>query len=345
MAGPQVIEVDYFDGRSSRRQAATLAFDNGAVVVAGEFGRRTAALDTVEICEGAAGGIATLQFPDGALCEIRDGAAFAARLAAAGIAASAVTGAERRWHWALAALAGAVLAIAAGYAYVLPWMAGALAPMIPDQVTQSISGAVLEGLDARLLAPSTLPQERQQALAARVAALAGAGGLPPYRLLFRAGPAVGPNAFALPGGDVVVLDELVAVARRDEDVVAVVAHELGHLRYRHGMRQLLQSSVVSFIVGVYLGDVSSIAAGLAALVLDSRYSRKFELEADAYAGQLLLATPAALDPLIEMLQRLEQAHDRRRAAEKGALVDAAGLLSSHPDTAARIAALRAMARR
>ena len=78
-----MIEVDYFDGRSSRRQAATLGFDNGAVVVAGEFGRRSAALDTVEICEGAGGGASTLQFPDGALCEIRDSAAFAAQLAAA----------------------------------------------------------------------------------------------------------------------------------------------------------------------------------------------------------------------------------------------------------------------
>ncbi len=339
-----MIAVDYFDGRSSRRQAATLGFENGAAVVAGEFGRRSAALDTVEICEGADGGASTLQFPDGALCEIRDSAAFAAQFAAAGIAASAVTGAERRWHWALAALAGAVLVIAAGYAFVLPWMAEVLAPRIPDQVTQSISGAVLEGLDARLLAPSKLPQERQRALAAKVAALAGPGGLPPHRLLFRAGPAVGPNAFALPGGDVVVLDELQALAQRDEDVVAVVAHELGHLRYRHGMRQLLQSSVVSFIVGVYLGDVSSVAAGLTALLLDSRYSRKFELEADAYAGKLLLAKPASLDPLIDMLQRLEEAHDRRRAADKGALFDAAGLLSSHPDTAARIAALRAMAR-
>jgi Zn-dependent protease with chaperone function len=213
-------------------------------------------------------------------------------------------------------------------------------------VTQEISKSVLAGLDGNVLAPSKLPQQRRQELAGKVAALGAAGHtLPPYRLLFRSGPAIGPNAFALPGGDVVVLDELVALAGRDADVVAVVAHELGHLHHLHGIRQMIQSSVVSFVVGVYLGDVSSVVAGLTALVLDSRYSRKFELEADAHAATLLLATPASVDPLIDMLQRLEAAHAKRGGADRESPPDAASLLSSHPDTAARIAALRAIARR
>ena len=341
-----MIAADYFDGRSSRRQPVSLGVQGGMLVVEGEFGRRSAPLDQVEIDAGADAGPSTIRFADGALCEIRDGAAFVAMLDGAGQRGSVVTRAEHRWSWALATLAGVALVIAAIYAYVLPWVAERLAPRIPQAVTQAISKSVLTGLDGNVLAPSKLPPQRQREIADRVAALGATGhGLPPYRLLFRSGPAIGPNAFALPGGDVVVLDELVALAGRDEDVVAVVAHELGHLYYLHGIRQMIQSSVVSFVVGIYLGDVSSVVAGLTALVLDSRYSRKFELEADAYAATLLLATPASVDPLIDMLQRLDAAHAKRRGADAEQPGNASSLLSSHPDTVARIAALRAIARR
>lgn len=339
-----MVAADYFDGRSSRRHPARLDLRGDTVVVEGEFGSRSAALAAVEICSGTGQTPGTLRFADGAMCEIRDSAAWAAELAGAGIGAGAVASAERHWHWALAALAGAVLIVAAIYAYALPWLAQRLAPAIPQAATQAISDAVLQGLDARLLAPSKTSPQRQQEIAARVVALAGPGQLPAHRLLFRAGPALGPNAFALPGGDVVVLDELLALAKRDEDVVAVVAHELGHLRHHHGMRQLLQSAVVSFVVGVYLGDISTVVAGLTTLLLESRYSREFELEADAYAGRLLLATPASLEPLIDMLLRLDAAHAKSRAADRGWLSGAGDLLSSHPDTAGRVAALQAMRR-
>lgn len=339
-----MIAADYFDGRSSRRQPARLGLRGDTVMVEGEFGHRSAALDAVEICTGAERTPSTIRFADGAICEIRDSAAWAAELAGAGIGVGAVASAERHWHWALAALAGAVLIVAAIYAYALPWIARQLAPTIPQAATQSISDAVLKGLDARLLAPSKTSPQRQQEIAAKVAALAGPGQLPAHRLLFRASPTLGANAFALPGGDVVVLDELLALARRDEDVVAVVAHELGHLRHHHGMRQLLQSAVVSFVVGVYLGDISTVVAGLTTLLLESRYSREFELEADAYAGRLLLATPASLDPLIDMLLRLDAAHAKSRAADRGGRFGVGDLLSSHPDTAGRVSALRATKR-
>lgn len=339
-----MIAVDYFDGRSSRRHPATLACCDGTLVVAGEFGRRRAALAAVAIDRGTGQGLCSIRFADGALCEIQDGAALAAELAGARLGASPVAHAERHWRWALGALAGSVLLIAAIYVYALPWIAAVLAPAVPEATAQSISEAVLNSLDAQLLTPSKTPPQRQHEITAKVAALAGPGGLPMHRLLFRAAPAIGPNAFALPGGDVVVLDELLTLAKRDEDVVAVVAHELGHLRHRHGLRQLMQSTVVSFVVGVYLGDVSTVAAGLTALVLESRYSREFELEADAFAGRLLLATPTSVEPLIDMLKRLEEARAGSHADRVGRF-GASDLLSSHPDTVARINALRALAGR
>ena len=341
-----MLAAGYFDGRSSRRHEVALAIRDGRVLVAGDFGQRSWALAEVDISRSGGRGPCTLRFSDGALCELVDDAALAAELAAAGVVDSAVAHAEGRWRWALGALAGAVVLIAAAYVYALPWLAERLAPAIPDAVTAAISSAALQGLDSQVLTPSKLTLQRQQEIAAQVAALAtGPGSLPPYRLQFRSAPRIGANAFALPGGEVIILDELLALAKRDEEVIAVVAHELGHLHYHHGMRQLIQSTVVSVAAAVYLGDVSTLVAGLTALVLESRYSRQFELEADAYAGRLLLATPAALEPLIAMLGRLDDAHDKARGSARGSAGAGSDLLSSHPDSEERIRALREMARR
>lgn len=148
---------------------------------------------------------------------------------------------------------------------------------------------------------------------------------------------MGPNAFALPNGDVVIFDQLIRLAENDDEVAGVIAHELGHVAHRHGLRQLIQSSVVSFVVGIYLGDVSSVAASLGALVLESRYSREFEFEADAYAARTMVAAGRGTEPLAAMLERLEKSHDASGSAGAGW-----SGLSSHPETAERIARLRAM---
>jgi Zn-dependent protease with chaperone function len=341
-----MLAADYFDGRSSRRHAATLAIGDGQVLVTGDFGQYRWPLAEVDISHSGGGGPCTLRFPDDALCELADDAALAAELAAAGVAGSVVIRAERRWRWALGALAGAVVLIAVTYVHGLPWLAERLAPAIPAAVTEAISRAALQGLDSQVLTPSKLTPHRQQEIATKVAALAtSAGSLPPYRLQFRSAPQIGANAFALPGGDVIVLDELLTLAKRDEEVIAVVAHELGHLHFHHGMRQLIQSTVVSVAAAVYLGDVSTLIAGLTALVLESRYSRQFEREADAYAGRLLLGTPASVEPLIAMLRRLDDARNRTQGAVTGGAGQGSELLSSHPDTTERIRALQDMARR
>ena len=62
-----------------------------------------------------------------------------------------------------------------------------------------------------------------------------AGQGPPgrYRLELRSGEALGANALALPSGIVIMTDDLVALAKSDDEIGAVMAHELGHVRGRH----------------------------------------------------------------------------------------------------------------
>lgn len=327
------ITASYFDGRTPQRQAVELSVDGDQIVVRGAFGERRARRAEVDISEPLGRAPRLLRFADGALCEVADGKAFVAWLAAAGFAESPVVRLQARWSWAMAALAGAILTLLAAYFWGLPAASKLLAPRVPPAVVHSLSEHTLAVLDARMLKPSRLPEARQAQLQAHVATILQARpGHPPYRLHFRASP-MGPNAFALPNGDLVLFDELVALAANDDEVAGVVAHELGHVAHRHGLRQLIQSSVVSFVAGLYLGDISSIASGLAVLAMESRYSRGFELEADAYAAEVMIAAGRGSEALASMLERMEA----RPGAKGGPAWDG---LSSHPDTAERIGRLR-----
>lgn len=328
--------VHFLDGRTPRWQPALLSREGDDFVVRGAFGERRARRGEVEIADALAGAPRFVYFPDGSSCEVPPDALaeFSSWLAAERIAGSALSRLEGRWPYALLALLFSVAIIAAAYVWLLPAFAGWAAPRVPASVVQALSDQVLEALDGRVLAPSQLSQPERDAIGAEVAALSRGGlPLPAHRLHFRSA-AGAPNAFALPSGDIVIFDGLVRLADGPAGVAAVVAHELGHVELRHGLRQLIQSSVVSFVVGIYFGDVSTAVSGLAALLLESRYSRDFERAADDYAVRLLHAAGADPAALATMLARLETAHG-------GA---AAGWLASHPDTRARIAAIEAARR-
>lgn len=324
--------ADFYDGQSARCHPVVITVTDGTVVVQGAFGERRAALAEVSIGERFGTAPRSLRFADGAHCEPHDNAAFEEVLAAAGWREGAVVRVQRRWSWALGALAGFFAVIGFGYVVLLPWLAGVAAPRLSPALVGLVSDSAMTQLDrSGVLLPSHLTPERQQAIADRLAALPVRG----YRLHFRSSPRVGPNAFALPDGQVVLLDELVALAENDDQIVGVLAHEVGHVHHRHATRQMIQGAVVSFAFAAWFGDISSFAAGLGAMVLESRYSREFEREADAWAAQALVGAGASAEPLARMLELLEASHRKSRGPAAG--VD---WLSSHPDFTERVAALR-----
>jgi Zn-dependent protease with chaperone function len=194
-----------------------------------------------------------------------------------------------------------------------------------------LGSEALEGMDQFGFAPSSLPPERQEELAAKLEALAAAApDAPAYRLEFRAAPIIGANAFALPAGIIVLTDELVALAQADEEILAVLAHELGHVRHRHMMRRLLEGSAVALLVAGVTGDVSaatSLAAAAPTLVLQSKFSRDNEREADAYAFELMRRAGIAPQHFGAILARMEA------QAPRGPMLPT--FLSSHPETAER----------
>lgn len=137
----------------------------------------------------------------------------------------------------------------------------------------------------------------------------------PFRLELRQGGGVGANALALPSGVIIVTDELVALARHDEELTAVLAHEVGHVTNRHSMRLLLQSSATALLIATLTGDITSLtalAASIPTVLVQTGYSRQFEREADDYAYDYLAAAGIPPRRFGDSLTRLEDTRRRRR---------------------------------
>ncbi len=107
----------------------------------------------------------------------------------------------------------------------------------------------------------------------------------------------------------VLLDQLVTLAANDDEIYGVLAHELGHVHYHHGMRMLLQSSAVALLLTAWVGDVSTLLASLPAGLLQARYSRDFEAQADDYAAATLLANGIPPSRLADLLERMAAQRD------------------------------------
>ncbi len=156
-----------------------------------------------------------------------------------------------------------------------------------------------------------------------------------YRLLFRAsrlGPSM--NAFALPGGTVVLLDALVRGTAGDDRLVAVVGHELGHVARRHSMQAFFEGAGVGAAAGLLWGDFSGQAAGIPATLAMFDYSRDAEREADEDAVRFLREAGRSARPMVDALCLLQGAE--RDAGMEGL----PRLLSTHPKLAERIAHVR-----
>jgi Zn-dependent protease with chaperone function len=229
------------------------------------------------------------------------------------------------------ALFAGVASLIAAYVYGIPMLARLVADRVPIAIVARIDTETLAMLDRQVFAPSALPRDRQDTLTAAFRALKTPDG-PSARhaLVFRKSDAMGANAMALPGGTIVVTDGLVMLARDDREILGVLAHEAGHVAGRHGLRGLVQNSLISMLLALTLGDISGLAAAASSSVLEASYSRDLEREADAYAIETLRMNGIPLNFLADMLRRLDS------AAGAAGMPSALRYLSTHPATDERI---------
>lgn len=324
-----IVPAFYFDGKSSRRYSVSLAVRNGAAILAGEVNRECA-LSELRVSERLRSARRKVTFPDGAYLEILDPVSFDTLLSLTGHQDSLVVRVQHSWRSTLAALAATAVVLVLGYLYGLPAVAEITAKTLPESAERMIGGETLAFLDKRMLAPSTLSLPQQEAITKRFRALAPpADGMPYFEIVFRKSR-IGPNAFALPSGQIVLTDEIVRLVDDDDALMAILSHELGHLHERHLMRRLIQGSMIGAAATVLFGDISSVAANIPTVMLDLKYSRDAEREADDYAIAMLKKNGIDISALIHTFEALEK--------ETG---DHSPYLSSHPPANERIERIRA----
>ncbi len=141
------------------------------------------------------------------------------------------------------------------------------------------------------------------------------------------------NAFALPGGHVYVFTGLRKIAQTDDELAAILAHEITHAEEHHFAKQYGKASKRGAILGVLsavigLPNVAQQAVGLADLAMTQKYSRSSETEADIVGMKRMARAgfnPAAMVSILERLAKED---------ESGGSLD--HWFGDHPDAGRRI---------
>jgi Zn-dependent protease with chaperone function len=327
-----MLQANYFDGRSTRVRVVNLSMAGDDLIIAGEDIDFRVPFADVVVDERLGRAPRRLRLKDGTFCEVRDLDALDALLASTAHRDGWVDRMQRHLQFVLFSIVACVALLAAAYKWGLPWAAARGAHSLPPAIGRTLSVQALKLLDGNILMPSTIADERQRALNAKFHALRlPEGGTPDSELLFRSAPQLGANAFTLPDGTIVVLDDLLTLIGDDPQILAVFAHELGHAHGRHGLQLLLQSSAVGAFWTLYVGDISSLLAAAPAAIVQARYSQDLEKQADDYGAALLMHNGMSPALLADALKKLAES---RSGTSKG------GYLSSHPSTDERMRHLR-----
>jgi beta-barrel assembly-enhancing protease len=343
MPPPQRVPAHYFDGETAARAAVLVSLDLAAGLL------RIADPDGAELAAWPVAGLRVQRDAAGhAAVFYRDAGDAPARVAfdsgaGQGFAAWLPRLRDRprtpdQWRRALLWSGGALAAVALIYAVLIPAMAGQLARAIPAERAAAIGEAALAQVAWLLgdgdedLACSSPAGDA--ALARMAARLTDAADPLPYSPRLRVFDHHMINAFAAPGGHVVILRGLLETAASPEEVAGILAHEFGHVAHRDALTGTLRTVGTAGILSLLLGDVTGGAAMVlvAETLVNASYTRRAEARADAYAIATLQAAglpPAALAGFFERMQ-----------AEHGDLPGVLQLISTHPGLAERAAAAR-----
>jgi Zn-dependent protease with chaperone function len=336
-----VVQGVWFDGQRAARQEATVqVVDNRQMKLHVDGTERAYPLAELRLAERWRDGPWPLALPDGSTLWLDETAGpLLNRL-------PSTYGLLRVWReeaWRVMLVAVALVAL-------LVWLdrqgIGMLAQgavqLLPRAVDEHVGHKIIEQFDRKRLSVSNVGAERQAAIRERFEAAAAR--LAPevkVRLLFRsyrsagggaeAGDGDDPrnfNAFAAPDGTICLLDGLTA-ALSDDEVMAVLGHELGHVVHRHGMNRIAHSIGFLALAGLVWGDGSTFVSTAAAGLQTLRYSRDAERQADAYARSFIAHLQLPPQSLLGTWMKFAQ----RQASSGGQLPS---WMSTHPGLDERI---------
>jgi len=135
------------------------------------------------------------------------------------------------------------------------------------------------------------------------------------------------NAFALPGGNIFITDELIEIMESPDELAGVMAHEIGHIVLRHPLEGMLsQMGVVLFLNMLTAGSTSDIL-GLGATIAVVSYTRDYETEADSFALEMLQSVNIKTTGYADLFKRLDAVE---KVAETEDMFGLESMMRTHP---------------
>ena len=296
----------YFDGKTNRKRRVTLRLAGGVEIVEdgrildiwpfGEVRRADGPPNLLRLSCVAALPLARLEIAD----EFTKAAIFS-HCAGIDIVDRSRSGTARIIFWSLAAVCSIVgLAV-----FGIPLLAERLAPLVPYALEKRMGDAADGQIRAMLGGQLCTGAEGQAAFTAMVDKIKVAGDLdlPFDAHVLSSGTA---NALALPGGRVYLLNGLLQKATSPDEIAAIIAHELGHVKHRDNVRRVIQTGGTSFLFGLLFGDVTGAGAVIfvSRAMLDASYSREAERGADTFAVDVMHKLGRSPLPMGQLLMKV-----------------------------------------
>ncbi|MEZ5775769.1 MAG: M48 family metallopeptidase [Hyphomicrobiaceae bacterium] len=214
--------------------------------------------------------------------------------------------------------------------------AKAVARLLPDPVRNAIGERAAEAFtDGHPVCTDPRGTEALARLAARLSAASGTDR--PFHVRVVDWDIV--NAFALPGEQIVISTGLIDAAETPDEVAGVLAHEMGHGIEYHPEAGIIRAVGVSAGMELVFSGSSSTLGNIGGAVLQLRYSRGAEREADAHAIRILKEAGISVKPLAGFFRRLsalEGSDGDHKTDEDSLTTSAADIFSTHPPTPERI---------
>ena len=336
-----MMDAVFYDGVSARRRAVSIKITASSLDIheGGEW-----------IASWPVGEIRQKDAPDGVLRLTCEGRADLARLDVA----DPVDQAAIRQHchcldtreerertgrivfWSAATAVSIILCVV----FLIPLLAEKLTPLIPVSYEQRIGKAVDNQLRALLRNKICEAPEGSAALRSLTDRLSKARGLDVPLDVAVLDSSI-PNAVALPGGRIYIFRALLEKAESGDELAGVLAHEIGHVVSRDGLRKMIQSGGTSYLFGLLFGDVTGGGAIVFAsrYLIDSAYSREAEAAADDFAGKTMVSLGRPAHPMALLLKRIEADEDGDEEERDGNESGIPAFLLTHPITDQRLKAL------
>ncbi|SHN32926.1 M48 family metallopeptidase [Chitinophaga sp. CF418] len=236
----------------------------------------------------------------------------------AGLHGLALRGGYKVGLIALLILIGILLA---GHFFILPWCADKVVDQLPRSFDKEIGIAARNGMQEKI---DTAGSELLTKFAAQMKWDASDS------LVFTVVPSSIENAYALPGGYVMIYTGLLKKLRTKEELAALLSHEVAHVTRRHSVRKLCRDLSTSLLLSAMFSDAGGVVGTLyanATSIYSLTYSRQYEEQADITGLETMRRNQVDQQGMVQLMQELQKLDHQLKIPE---------FISTHPLTENRV---------